>query len=156
MDNKTLTLAQRLKKFRESVTVDGRPISARAFAFSINVDQSHYNKCEKGERNLSEDNYKDIQSLYGLNLNWLLSGEGSMFLSTSDKIHEMSKAGFPKPNKWERLLSLPFEIIKGKPTTAEDTKTISDYLSELSEAQKEFEDLQKELDELKKNRNKDK
>lgn len=101
MDNKTLTLAQRLKKFRESVLVDGKPISARAFAMSISVDQSHYNKCEKGERNLSADNYKDIQTLYGLNLNWLLTGEGEMSIhSTSDRVRNIAKeTGKPHEKK---------------------------------------------------------
>lgn len=136
MDDKTLTLAQRLKKFRESVLIDGKPVSARAFAMSINVDQSHYNKCEKGERNLSEDNYKDIQALYGLNMNWLLSGEGEMFISTSDKAHSLAQST-GKPNK---------------DTSYPPPQTLAEYLllNRLNEMERDLAEARRRIDELKK------
>lgn len=141
MDNKTLTLAQRLKKFRESVLVDGKPISARAFAMSISVDQSHYNKCEKGERNLSADNYKDIQTLYGLNLNWLLTGEGEMSIpTTSEKVRDIAKET-GKPHEKKSLRDAIKQFILGDWLTyernAKEIEEMAEVIRLLEEKNKE-------------------
>lgn len=65
-----------------------------------------------------------------------------------DKSPITQNHGLAHPKKWEKLLTLPLELLKGKDVTPEDTKTISEYMAQLSEAQREFEELERKLDEL--------
>lgn len=146
MDDKSLTVGDRLKKFRESVN-----ISARQMAISIKVDQSHYNKSERGERNLSEDNYKDLSALYDLNIQWLLTGTGDMRLTTSDKIKAIAQeAG--KPHEEKGIFQKVAGLFKKIPEPQkEDLMTFNEIIEWEEDLLRRYEELKKKNHDKNKN-----
>lgn len=138
MDDTSLTVGDRLKKFREGIG-----ISARQMAISLKVDQSHYNKSEKGERNLSEDNYKDLSTLHGLNTHWLLTGEGSMLLTTSDKVKAIAQETGKPHGADKGFFQRATDLFKRIP--APEKKDLI-TLTEIEELEQE---LMREIEELK-------
>jgi len=146
MDDKSLTVGDRLKKFRESVN-----ISARQMAISINVDQSHYNKSERGERNLSEDNYKDLSALYDLNIQWLLTGTGDMRLTTSDKVKAIAQ-GTGKPHEEKGIFSKVAGLFKKIPEPEkEDLMTFNEIIEWEEDLLRRYEELKKKNQDKNKN-----
>lgn len=67
---------ERLIEFRKTITSN-----ASAFARSIGQLQPAYIKYERGERKPAFDILQKIAEVHGVNLNWLLTGEGEMFLA---------------------------------------------------------------------------
>jgi transcriptional regulator with XRE-family HTH domain len=70
-DNKSI--AKRL----EEVIADVKPKSKRAFAISINADPSFFDKILKGKASLTENIASSIAEKYGVDLEWLLMGQGT-------------------------------------------------------------------------------
>lgn len=60
----------------EEVMADIRPKSKRAFAISVNADPSFFDKILKGKASLTENIASSIASKYGVDLEWLLTGNG--------------------------------------------------------------------------------
>ncbi len=89
-----MSLNERLKQFRES-----KSLTAKDFASSIGLDPSQYARIEKGSANLTTDKLKDLSSIYGLSINWLVAGTGPMMIDGSFTT---------EPNK--RKGNLEFEI----------------------------------------------
>lgn len=67
-------IAVRFIKAREALG-----LNPRQFALKAKVDPSAYLKAEAGKPGLGKKKYMDISSEHGINLNWLLRGEGEMF-----------------------------------------------------------------------------
>lgn len=131
MDDKSLTIGDRLKKVRERLAMN-----ATEFATSINVDQSHYSKVEKGQRNLSEENYKDISTIHGINLNWLLAGEGPMLTSGQEVFRIAQKTD--QPHISDKDVSRLTDYL-----LAEKLKSIQDKVDEMHRWKAEIEEALK-------------
>ncbi len=62
-----------------------RGISARQLALNIDYDYSSLHNIVSGRsKNPSLEFYKKLQK-FGININWLLTGEGSIFLDSNEK-----------------------------------------------------------------------
>ena len=68
----------RLKQIREEYG-----LSQAKFAIKFNLPQSTYAQYEKGGRAIP-DNLKLELSQFGINMNWLITGKGKMFLDSSE------------------------------------------------------------------------
>jgi transcriptional regulator with XRE-family HTH domain len=54
-------------------------------AQKLGVTLNTYQRYELGNRNLTVEKLQQLRKLFGVNLNWLLTGEGGMFESYNDK-----------------------------------------------------------------------
>lgn len=54
-------------------------LTIREFAAAINMTGGAINNMEKGRRGITERTIKDICREYGVNRDWLITGNGSMF-----------------------------------------------------------------------------
>ena len=71
-------ISERLKKIREQINPN-----ASAFARQLNILQTTYVKYERGERKPPLELLEQLVLKYGVNRNWLLTGEGEMFSSSN-------------------------------------------------------------------------
>lgn len=69
------TISNRLKYFREVYL----KINQQEMSEKLGYKQSNYSKIERGERNVNSELMLKLKELYNINLNWLISGEGSLF-----------------------------------------------------------------------------
>jgi repressor LexA len=81
----------RLKQARETMN-----LKQEDMANKLNIGQSAYSKMERGKSDFSDELLVLIPEL-GINLNWIITGKGEMFLpkevypnKTSDLLDEMS------------------------------------------------------------------
>ena len=64
-------------------------IKQKEFANSIEVSPSHISDILTGRRNgFSMEVLINMANIYGVNLNWLLTGDGEMFVHTSQNTHK--------------------------------------------------------------------
>jgi transcriptional regulator with XRE-family HTH domain len=54
-------------------------------AQKLGVTLNTYQRYELGDRNLTVEKLQQLRKLFGVNLNWLLTGEGGMFESYNEK-----------------------------------------------------------------------
>ncbi|MDP4256334.1 MAG: hypothetical protein Q8938_20195 [Bacteroidota bacterium] len=73
VDNKNVIL--RL----EDVIKDKRPKSLRVFALNVGADPSFFSKIMKGEKPLTENIAKGLFEKYGVNEDWLFTGQGPKY-----------------------------------------------------------------------------
>lgn len=66
----------RLKKIRKAVG-----LTQKDFAKNLGITQTAYSMIETGKRPLAEPYIKVICSVFNVNENWLLTGEGEIFFS---------------------------------------------------------------------------
>lgn len=64
---------ERLKKFRKALT-----LSQESFAKPMGLSQSRYASYESGQNKLPYSLLESMVFSYGLNVNWLITGDGSM------------------------------------------------------------------------------
>ena len=69
-------IAQRLLDIRKNF----KPNSASAFAKDLGISQTTYSNYENGSRSIPDAVYVKLQNEYNVNLNWLICGNGEMFL----------------------------------------------------------------------------
>jgi transcriptional regulator with XRE-family HTH domain len=78
----------RLKQAREAIN-----LKQEDMADKLNIGQSAYSKMERGKSDFSAELLALIPEL-GINLNWIITGKGEMFLpepdETSNLLNEMS------------------------------------------------------------------
>lgn len=67
---------ERLVEFRKTITSN-----ASAFARSIDLSQPVYANYERGQRRPAFEILEKMARVHNVNLNWLLTGEGEMFLA---------------------------------------------------------------------------
>jgi len=77
---KNILIGERLKKVRISLNKGNQD----QFATELGINQATLSKYEKGTSE-TPDEIKIILGRYGINLHWLISGEGEMFLSSQEK-----------------------------------------------------------------------
>lgn len=80
------SIADRIAIIREN-----NKLNSRQMAISLDIDPSQYLKIEKGKLNLPVEKAKVLCSTYGIDINWLLTGEGEMLLSTSEKAYNAAR-----------------------------------------------------------------
>jgi len=68
-------LNNRIKELRKS-----KKLSQKDFAENINLSQNHISSIEKGVRTATDRIVNDICNVYKVNKDWLLTGEGKMFI----------------------------------------------------------------------------
>jgi hypothetical protein len=70
---------------------DSRARSVRAFALSISADPSFYAKIEKGDKELTDGIAEGICKKYGVNKDWLFTGQGPKKAEPSPAASQTSK-----------------------------------------------------------------
>lgn len=68
-------IGERLKIIRESLN-----LNQTTFADSFSIGQKTYSNYENEKRKISVEFQNVLIEQYGININWLLTGKGSMFL----------------------------------------------------------------------------
>lgn len=74
--NMLKSIGGRLKTFREKYSPE-----VLAFTRELGLDNGNWGKAEKGERGVSIESLLVISTNKGVNLHWLLTGEGEMFMT---------------------------------------------------------------------------
>ncbi|MBI9067381.1 MAG: helix-turn-helix transcriptional regulator [Salinivirgaceae bacterium] len=72
------------KRFKELRTYFGE--SQSGFAEKLGIKQGHVSAIEIAHNNVSIYIMEKLVEVYNVNLNWLVSGNGSMFYSKGDQI----------------------------------------------------------------------
>ena len=70
-------MIQRLKLIRKTLG-----LNQTDFAKHLGITQTAYSMIENGNRPLADKYIKVICSIFNINKNWFLTGEGEMFLSS--------------------------------------------------------------------------
>ncbi len=76
-----MTQGNRVKIIRQSLN-----LTLEKFGAKLGVQKSAINKIEKGDNKLTEQMSKLICREFNVNYDWLIHGEGEMFLETDDDI----------------------------------------------------------------------
>lgn len=71
---------ERIKELRIS-----KKLSQKDFAKSINLSQNHISSIEKGLRDMTTRSLEDVCRVYNVNKDWLVNGEGDMFVNVLDE-----------------------------------------------------------------------
>ena len=94
-------------------------LNKKKFADSIGIDQSVAGDIELDYREPSREVLLKLASVYGININWLLTGEGEMFLSSV-------------PNEGYKVPLLSQKVSCGEGTDWLDESNVKDYIDILS------------------------
>lgn len=107
-------ISVRIKEIRET-----KKLSQVAFAAALKVTSASISFYENGKRRPDHAFLETLTNVYGINVNWLLTGEGDMFIST------LTREGVPSD-----VLCLPVlaDIAAGIGIEAEDLEP-SEYIS---------------------------
>lgn len=130
---------KRLKLLREK----NLNLTQGKFADSLGVPLTTISKYERGEVKPASEFLIKLSKIYGVNLNWLLTGEGTMFKSGSqDRL-----VNIPDPNgnlstALKMLSELPEEQQKDCFNFIWDKKLISDLKNEVDELRSRIEKLE--------------
>ena len=87
-----MTVNERIKEIRQQ-----KNISQREFAKAVYVSNGYLSEIETGQKEVNDRLIHLISNTFSVNKNWLLTGEGQMFNSTSEE-------------KMERMASLFNEL----------------------------------------------
>jgi transcriptional regulator with XRE-family HTH domain len=79
-------ISLRLKGFREHLGY-----SQKDFSDILSIERVAYNKIENGTKKPGNDIYTPLYEKFNLNLNWLITGEGEMFLPNSKNKSSMGE-----------------------------------------------------------------
>ena len=71
-------MAERLRKLRNALG-----LTQEQFAKELGISFATVNRYEKGKRSPDAEFFQVLVDRYKVNLNWLFTGEGPMFLATS-------------------------------------------------------------------------
>lgn len=78
MNDRLKTIRERLKKTLKDVEAE------------TGIENSHYSMMERGKRKVTDRTVKLLASVYGVDENWLRTGEGEMFSQTKQPVVEPS------------------------------------------------------------------
>lgn len=126
-------------------------LSGRKFARQTNIPYTTLRKIIEERNEPSAENLRKIASSCGLNIHWLLTGEGEMFLSKPTSFIGTKGRLFFSPSKSPSredeestgLMEMILEMLDGMPV--EDLRDIQKHIEE----KKQMKDLLKEVKELK-------
>lgn len=118
------TIGYRFKIFRETLGV-----TQAVFAENIGLSSAAIGLLEKDKSFLKAENLKKLIVLYNLNINWLLTGQGKMFLESNNSFEI----------KYEPLKIDKYELGKRVNKIRIDTNLNSNQMAEIIElTEKEF------------------
>ncbi|MCI6659535.1 MAG: helix-turn-helix transcriptional regulator [Peptoniphilaceae bacterium] len=84
---------ERVRQLRHALGLSGEKFGAK-----LGIQRNAISLIETGKNRLSEQNILAICREYGVNENWLRTGEGEMFLSTDElSLDEMADAAHADP-----------------------------------------------------------
>lgn len=86
-----MTAPDILKRLSEYVEYESN-ITRNAFAVKSGIDSANFSKMLAGKQNITTNTLKKISQAHGVNLEWLLTGEGEMFMNNG-----ISNAGSDVP-----------------------------------------------------------
>jgi len=109
---------ERLKIVRNSLKMK----TQSQFADKLQIDQSTLSKYENGTSDIPDDVKVKI-STHGINLHWLLTGEGEMFLGQEKALANTSKSG-----EGFKIPLLSQKVSCGPGTNWEDEQNIKGYV----------------------------
>jgi transcriptional regulator with XRE-family HTH domain len=124
-------IAKRLKVLRGTMG-----ISQKELCEKIDYSQANYSRMEKGQTALNFQILFHLFSEFGVNVHWLFSGEGNMFLGKQSKDN-------PSP-EWEKDFSKSFPNIPLGEDTLFLFQTINDFPSIRFEVLKQLVHLKNE------------
>lgn len=116
--------------------LDELDISVNAFEEAIGVGQGTISKSIiEPDKRLSDRNIKKITRKFpDVSENWLLTGEGSMFLTTGQKIHALAQETGKPHDDDKDVRGLTDYLL------AEKLKSMQDMIDEMRQWKKEIED----------------
>ena len=71
-----MSVNERLKTVRQTLN-----LSQKLFAKSVFISTSHYTLIETGNRKIKDSFLDSVCKIYNANKNWLLTGQGDMFIA---------------------------------------------------------------------------
>lgn len=99
-------MVQRLKEIRKALG-----FNQTAFAKHLGITQTAYSMIENGYRPLADKYVKVICSEFGVNENWMRTGEGNMFNSSPYEKEFMGIFEGLTPDSQEYLLKMAKELL---------------------------------------------
>lgn len=101
------------------------------FADKLGLTKNYISLIETGDRNPSDRTVKDIGRIYGVNENWLLTGEGDMY-EPMDKVDEIASIAAAAFNDDDAVRIQLMKIVAS--LTSEQTEALLDVARQLVEA----------------------
>ncbi len=80
-------VGKRLKYLREFVL----EMSQAEFSDKLGIKRNSLSNYERGIREMNYELLMKLKNIFGVNINWLLTGEGKMFIQEKDKKEEKEK-----------------------------------------------------------------
>ena len=115
-----IEVGKRLKELRGYLEY-----SQKDFANKYGMSQQALSKYEKGQSDISDTIKKSLNKDYHLNLNWLLTGKGSMFVNGA---HDNSSNELDINLSYKEMLPILNEIAD---LTARQKEMLSEYIRKL-------------------------
>ena len=79
-----MTQGERINNVRKSLN-----LTLEKFGENLGVTKTAISRIEKGERSCTEQMAKSICREYSVDYDWLITGDGEMFIETDDNISEL-------------------------------------------------------------------
>ncbi len=103
-----MTLIDRFKMIRNTLG-----LTQKEFGKALNKTYIMIQNYEKGRRNITDGILLNLQDIFNVNIEWMRTGEGSMFLSDSDKKADSGVVNIaPAYDLPERFLQLAGKLKK--------------------------------------------
>lgn len=82
MDEQRKLEGERLKQVREELG-----INQKVFAAKIGMEQGSLSDIERGRKKLSTSAHRKIAQFFGVNISWVLTGDGEKLLNDSEQLN---------------------------------------------------------------------
>lgn len=134
MADKKKDIRRRLKEARTVLDLE-----SQVFAEKAGIDKKNYSSIETSERSVGDRVLRDITKAHGINLKWLMTGEGEMFDEKMASF-DISSEDF-KEKVSDRFAEWVLELIqKGE---IYPSHIIEDYKTKINELEKQINELQR-------------
>lgn len=102
------------------------------FADRLSYNRTYISEIMNSEtKELPDKLQASLQTVFGVNPKFIETGEGEMFTETPNKVSEMAAKGFPRPNKFTRLLNLDAWLKAER--TEQEIKNMAELIKKLDE-----------------------
>jgi len=125
-----MTVGERVKAVRYMLN-----IKQKEFALAIKVTQSAISQIENGTVSISSDTLTNISSTYNVNINWLLTGQGSMFIGENTNNKDAMNEDIQRTNEklMQKILNLEKDIAELEAKEKEATKELLDAYRKIAQ-----------------------
>lgn len=113
IDNKSVA-KERLIKLRTYLG-----LSSKDFAAQAGIDPSNYSSIETGKRSFGNRVMRDICNTFGVNIDWLLTGEGEMLKESTPKEEKSPQGGVTIPDDVWNVIKNQAESLKDQAASLE-------------------------------------